>query len=251
MAYDGPTIIVINRSTVWNEPTANACVAALQTQVNRDFAPVWDLGCSLVPWTQGLVAPPGAWWLGLFDTTDDAAALGYHEMTPSGTPLGKVFLKTTISAGQNPTISASHELLEMLADPWINDTVMSADNTTLYAKENCDACEDDQFGYAIDGITVSDFVYPSWFQGWRAAHSVAFDHQHKITAPFQLLSGGYIGYMTVSGGGWQQRTADLEARSQYRAHVGTRRERRGLAKQFWRPSSSDLIDAPWKDDVIT
>lgn len=233
-----PSIVVINRSTAWSDAEARAVTTALQIQVTRDFAPVWGLDCNLIHWTPGLVAPPGAWWLCFFDNTDDATALGYHETTPSGTPIGKVFVKTTQLAGSNPTISASHELLEMLADPWINDCTMSADNRTLYAKEACDACEDDQFGYAIDRVMVSDFVFPAWFEGWRAVDSTKFDHRNAITAPFQLLPGGYIGFMSVTGGGWQQATADHAPRAQYRVHVGSRRERRVLQKHFWRPSTA-------------
>ena len=54
------------------------------------------------------------------DNPDQAGALGYHEITSQGTPLGKVFAKLDLQSGASWTVTLSHELLEMLADPWIN-----------------------------------------------------------------------------------------------------------------------------------
>jgi hypothetical protein len=58
----------------------------------------------------------------------------------------------------------------------------------LYAYEVCDACEDDSFGYQIDNILLSDFVYPSWFESFRAEGSTQFDRMNTIQAPLQLLA---------------------------------------------------------------
>jgi hypothetical protein len=233
-------IAVVNRSTVWPDAEAALVTAALGIQVNNHFAPAWGLNAMLTFVGTQETAPATHWWLTLLDNSDQAGALGYHEMTAAGLPLGKAFLKTTIGDKQSPSVCASHELLEMLADPWISDLVMSGDGSRLYAHEVCDACEADEFGYQINGILVSDFVVPTWFEGWRTTGH--FDHMgHLTTGPFTLLPGGYIGYMNIQGGGWQQLTADREPRPQYRAHLGTRRERRGVAKDFWRRS-----DVPMK-----
>ena len=70
-------------------------------------------------------------------------------------------MKTTIAAGQKVSVTASHELLEMMIDPgaqlWAQNT-----NGCFYAYEMCDAVEDEE--YEIDGIAVSDFVHPSFFE---------------------------------------------------------------------------------------
>jgi hypothetical protein len=228
-------IAVVNRSTVWSDAEASAVTAALAIQVNRDFAPAWGLNATLTYIGLKETAPATHWWLTMLDNSDQAGALGYHEMTPAGLPIGKAFVKTTIGDGQSASVCCSHELLEMLADPWISDLVMNGAGSRLYAREVCDACEDDQFAYDINGTTVSDFVVPTWFEGWRTTGH--FDHMgHLTTGPFTLLAGGYIGYMDIQGGGWQQLTADREARTQYRAHLGSRRERRTVAKDFWRRS---------------
>jgi hypothetical protein len=99
----------------------------------------------------------------------------------------------------------------------------------------CDACEDDSYGYTIDNVTVSDFVYPSWFEGFRSESSTQFDRMNKIQNPFELLSGGYIGIFNVSSGsGWQQQTAEKRPSNlRSRGTVGTRRERRTIARDLW------------------
>jgi hypothetical protein len=166
----------------------------------------------------------------ILDNSDQAGALGYHDVTKGGSPLGKVFAKTDLQYKEKWSVTASHELLEMLADPNINLTVFEQATTggRLYAYEVCDACEADAFSYSVGGVSVSDFVYPSWFESFRDPKSTQFDFRKKISKPFELLKGGYIGiYDVTAGTGWQQLTAQ---KNNFRARppVGSRRERRSI-----------------------
>jgi hypothetical protein len=231
-------ISVINESTVVNDADLTPVVAALQQQVTNDFRPIWGIDAELTLIPQGSQPPAGSWWLAVLDDSDQAGALGYHDLTPDGLPIGKVFAASDLKAGTSWSVTASHELLEMLADPNINLTVfVQNENTagTLYAYEVCDACEDDSFGYQINNVLLSDFVYPSWFESFRAQGSVQFDRMSKIQTPFQLLSGGYIGVFSVTdGSGWQQQTAErTPANLRHRGHVGSRRERRMIERTHW------------------
>ena len=107
----------------------------------------------------------------------------------------------------------------------------------LYAYEVCDACEDDSFGYLIERVLVSDFVYPSWFESFRKSQSTVFDYQKHTTKAFELLKGGYIGYFDVTGGsGWQQETKDKRLDYRARPRVGSRRERRRTPRDQWQAS---------------
>lgn len=45
--------------------------------------------------------------------------------------------------------------------------------------------------YEIDGIAVSDFVYPSFFEPWHAPRSVQFDYLKRVSQPYQTLHNGY------------------------------------------------------------
>ncbi|MDG6997273.1 MAG: hypothetical protein JRN52_15250 [Nitrososphaerota archaeon] len=164
--------------------------------------------------------------LAIFDDTDQAGALGYHDLTVNGMPLAKVFAESDIKNGLSWTVTASHELLEMLGDPDIDLTVfVQSSNTSgvLYTYEVCDACESDSFGYDVNGILVSDFVFPAWFESFRGPGSVQFDQQNRISKPFEILQDGYIGTFNVAAGsGWQQTT--LKGVSKIR--VDSRHERR-------------------------
>ena len=183
-------ISVINESTLLADTDVVPVVAALQKQVTNDFGPVWGTAAQLTIVPKGNQPATGTWWLVLLDDSDQANALGYHDLTTEGLPIGKVFAGSDLKAGTSWTVTASHELLEMLGDPNINLTVFVQSTNTagiLYAYEVCDACEDDSLGYKIDNILVSDFVYPSWFESFRTEGSTQFDRMNKIQTPFQLL----------------------------------------------------------------
>jgi hypothetical protein len=231
-------ISIINASTVLRDADVQAVVPALQTQVRRDFAPVWGTDADLTFVPTGAQPPAGTWWLSVLDNSDQAGALGYHDLTPDGLPLGKIFAGSDIQLGYKWTVTASHELLEMLGDPDIDLTVFQQkDNTSgiLYAYEVCDACEADNFGYDINGVTVSDFVYPAWFETFRQPGSTQFDYQKLINQPFQLLAGGYIAVFNVTAGtGWSQITAEgVPYRFDMRPRLGSRRERRRTPRHHW------------------
>jgi hypothetical protein len=205
MAGIAAPVAVVNESTVLDGADLQPVVTALQTQLDRDFAPAWHTTAELALIPSGQQPPAEAWWLVLLDDADQAGALGYHDLTSAGLPMGKVFVRTAQDAGVDWQVTASHELLETLADPYIDLTVfdMASDTTgTLYAYEACDAVEAAQ--YEIDGVPVSDFVTPQWFE--RGADG-PFDHLRQTSAAFELLSGGYIGVFEVTGGGgWTTRT---------------------------------------------
>jgi hypothetical protein len=231
------SVSIINASTVIGDTEGAAVTTALQTQVSHDFAPVWGIDATVTYVAKGHTAPTNTWHLAILDNSDQAGALGYHDITSSGLPLGKIFAKTDLQYGMHWSVTASHELLEMLVDPWVNLTVFDQSSNTrgrLYAYEVCDACEDDSFAYKINNILVSDFVFPAWFEGWRAQGSTKFDFQNHITRPFALLTGGYIGYFDVTnGGGWKQLLADSIPSMKSRAAVGSRRERRMIGPDRW------------------
>src|ERR1700691_6696750 len=221
-------ISVINESTVLADADVVPGVAALQKQVRNDFGPVWGSAAPLSIVPKSSQPPTGSWCLVLLDDSDQSNALGYHDLTTESLPMGKVFAASDLKAGTSWTVTASHELLEMLGDPNINLTVFVQSSNTaglLYAYEVCDACEDDSLGYQIDNILVSDFVYPSWFESFRAEGSTQFDRMKKMQLPFQLLVNGYIGVFNVtSGSGWTQQTAGRRpTHVLHRGSVGTPR----------------------------
>lgn len=223
------TVAIVNdRSSGVPDGEVNAIVAALAVQLRRDFGPAWHTSAHLRFVGQGHKPPAGAWTIAILDTSDQAGALGYHDLTPEGLPLGKVFAGTDRLYGQHMSVTLCHELLEMLVDPEIN-LVAQANDQSFYALEVCDPVQGDE--YDIDGIPVSDFVTPAWFGGRSA-----FDHLGRVELPFELSPGGYISrFDPASGQGWTQLNAqsfhldDLQSRPK----VGSRRERRFIPRSQW------------------
>lgn len=243
-------ISIINASKTLNDDEVEAARPALQKQISGDFYPAWGVDAELDFVPKGKEPPEGQWWLVILDDSDQAGALGYHDMTADGLPLGKVFAGTDAQFGMEWTVTASHELLEMLGDPAINLTAISMTAFDinqpvigrLWAYEVCDPCEADEDGYLIDGVLVSDFVYPEWFESFRPV-GTQFDYQKRISDPFQLLPGGYASvYDMTSGTGWQQISKPLPKSkipaSSQRAPVGSRRERRRTPRNQWVSSTA-------------
>lgn len=227
-------VSLINHSTALAADELAKYAAAYQIQANEHYARAHGLVGVDVK-----VAPkdPGhGWLLGFFDNADQAGALGYHDLTPDGRPLGKVFVKTTLAAGDLVSVTGSHELLEMMGDPLIS-TCMQISDTAFYAFEVCDACEDDSYGYDINGVIVSDFVTTNWFFQGRTG---PYDFRRKITRPQELLPGGYIGVLDLSNNeGWSQLFAKGLAKMRGRSvpHHGSRRERRARGPSNWDAST--------------
>ncbi|MBI3801431.1 MAG: hypothetical protein HY268_31215 [Deltaproteobacteria bacterium] len=236
-------VAVWNRSTVLCDAVVSAVVPTLQAQVRRDFAPIWGVDADLTFVPKAQRPTTGLWWLVVTDNSDVAGALGYHELTPEGLPLGLVFAATDQRVGLQWTVTASHELIEMLGDPDMNLYGFSqarGNAGTFYAYELCDQCELDEQGYQINGVRVSDFVCPEWFEGFRAPGSTRFDYCNLIERPFQLLPGGYSIVLEVpSGLGWYQisEPAPLGTRTRKeQPPLGGRRERRMRTRDQWRRS---------------
>src|SRR5689334_297734 len=133
-------IAIINASTLIKHEDIVSAAAALQVQISRDFAPLWNVDAVISVVPLGALPPTGAWWVVALDNSDLGNALGYHDLTPQGLPIAKVFIETSLKAGQDWAVLFSHEILEMLSDPYIYLTapMPTAQGVQLYAYENCD-----------------------------------------------------------------------------------------------------------------
>ena len=180
-----PTIAFVNLATEPLGTDLGKLVSALDKQMERDFVPIWGYPAKLYV-TQK--PKPDEWQVVFLDDADAANALGYHDITKNGQPVSKVFVKTTIAAGDKVSVTASHELLEMMIDPGAQLWAQHA-NGRFYAYEMCDAVEEEE--YEIDGVAVSDFVHPAFFEPWHQPRSTQFDHLGKVAQPFQTLQRGY------------------------------------------------------------
>ena len=202
-------IYVLNKSTALTDAQIQNWLPAFNVFVGHVRA-WWPRPASLV-WCPPDLEPAEAWKLIFADTSDQADALGYHDFTPDGRPISYVFAADDLKYGYNPAVTATHEIAEMIAAPWISETFQISD-TQFFAKEVCDPCEADEFGYSIKvepfpAVQVSDFVLPKWFIPGSTGQ---FDRNQKIDQPLQLLAGGYMSVFT-SGKGWTQITAQKKS----------------------------------------
>lgn len=231
---DAPIRVAVVNNTE-NEPIPRErlakVLAALEKQVERDFAPVWGVSAELSLVPEGELPPDDAWWLTLHDNSDRAGDLGYHDVTRAGLPLGKAFVATAEEDDMPWSVVLSHELLEMLIDPYINLAAVikgeAGPDGLLYGYEVCDPVRSDV--YHIDGVAVSNFVYPAWFEGERPQRGSRFDHLERVAAPLRLRPGGYAIVNDLAGKrGWKTKSAGAHKRRR-RLRLGSRLHRRAAA----------------------
>jgi hypothetical protein len=204
-------IAVVNHATAITDADAAAGVAAMQKQVSEDFAPIWSVDAELRLVDRGGLrgSLPDHWGLVLVDDAAQTDELGYHELTANGLPLATIQVKR-IPRGHDWTLTASHELLEMLADPTADLAVYSRpDEAThrVYAREVCDPCAAYEDGYVVEGRQVADFVFPSWFHGLpghlaKPDANGRHDERGLITAPLEIRPGGYVGVFDTGTFTW-------------------------------------------------
>ena len=198
----------VNQSSVVPAAEFQAWLAAQQKQIDNDFAPEWDAPCRITS-SQLETVPADAWQLLILDEPGpneeiDSHALGYHKVDGTGQPLARIFAKKDVEKGLKWTVTASHEVLETLADPDINRTVVlpsppgSLGGIWIFAYEVCDAVEADALAREIDGVWLSDFVTRKWFQLGSTGQMDAYGF---VKRPLDLAPGGYIGVMQVIQGG--------------------------------------------------
>ena len=212
---DKPTIACFNNATTPLGVDLGQLITAMQSYIDDHIVPVWGTPAKLVH-TQGFIT--NAWAMVFLDDSTQADALAFHDLTPEGLPISKVFVRTTIDDGQLVSVSASHELVEMLVDPAINLMTTGPDSKLAYAYESADPVEEVTFN--VNGIPMSDFVYPSYFEAFHKPGSVKFDHEDQIQQPFQILSGGY--QLVFKNGKWSQIFGSLQKEQRF-----AREDRRG------------------------
>jgi hypothetical protein len=208
------TVAVIRQTVLLTDAEVESWSYAAQVATSRDFARHWnDATIVFVPPGHPIpqsTATSQVYQLWFRDHTDEDGALGYHDAR--GAPIAYVFVADDLADGSSWTVTASHELWEMLADPAIDRTAteVAGGVTWRVPIEVADCCEDDRFAYEVtgpDGVShkMSAFATPAWFDAEGQA-PFTFPPVDSITAPFELAEGGYIGRQEVAPtpGAWTQ-----------------------------------------------
>lgn len=186
--------------------------AALQKQASRDLAPIWDITATVDSFEKLEDVPVGYWPILVMDDINVPDASGVHE-DKNGQPFALVTASATLDEW---SLTASHEALEMLVDPFGNrlvagDSPKSDQGRVSFLVEVCDPSEASNFAYSSNGVLVSDFYTPNYFDPVKAP-GVRYSFTGAITEPRTVLKGGYLSWQDpVSGHWWQEIWFDAEA----------------------------------------
>ncbi len=189
------TLFVVNHSTRLDGATARRYAAACDTQLRRDVCPAWHLApVAVTSATADL--PRGSWIVALVDDVAGIdGALGFHAENKVDLPVGFVLVETIYANSPDPvdgplSVPAvlSHELVELAVNPQVN-TWFDSGKGFLYWGEACDPVQ--RLHYAVDAVSVSDFVVPAWFDFGNGVGP--FDHLNRLDVPGEIAPGGYMG----------------------------------------------------------
>jgi hypothetical protein len=208
-------IAIVNHSARVTDADANLMTLAVQQQLTLHVAPAWNQKAPTLKFYSAadIKKVPGyAWIVGIFDNPTVANALGYHSENDDVID-GFTFVDPVLdnkgvvlydeSNPQNVSVSSvlSHEVVEMFGDRFANLWADGPANgrNSQYAMELCDPVEADSyvveviFEGATTKVSVSNFVFPSWFNPQATVKlNFPFDYLKKLTAPFTMTSGGYM-----------------------------------------------------------
>jgi len=197
IAHSSLNVYIVPQSVLVHKSDLTNALPAFQAAVSEDFAPLWGQDAHLIVTD----TPPSKGWAVLVqDYSDVFGALGYHGLK-GDIPFSKVFAADTVGYGETWQGCLTHELFEMLADPYVDRLTLS---TRMWLVEVADPVEADAFNYtrtALDGslVPISDFVTPAWYH--KGTHKV-YDFKRHVRKPFQILHRGYASYWENNG--WHQ-----------------------------------------------
>ena len=182
------------------DPTIMASVAAaISVQVTRDLSQFWPVSATVQALPANGGVPPGCIPAYIVSNLP-AGESGVHQSNNN-----QPYIQ--VEAGPGWMLAASHEICEMLVDPSMNHlqaataisvdadgNVSNTDGQFEYLVEVCDPSADQSHAYFINGYTMADFYTPHYFDPVAAGSSVRYSFNGGITAPRQVLKGGYLSW---------------------------------------------------------
>jgi hypothetical protein len=178
--------------------------AAIQKQVTRDLGPIWDVEATVDAFPELEDVPPGYWPVIIVDDDPRLAdsPIGGVHLDRDNQPFS--VLKRTDHWG----LIASHEVLEMLVDPFGNRLIAGNSpkgdqGRVEFLVEVCDPSETSS--YMVNGLPVADFYTPHYFDPVASA-GVRYSFTGAITEPRQILRGGYLSWHCSVHDEWWQAT---------------------------------------------
>ena len=217
--------------------------AALQKQVSRDVAPIWNISATVDAFDRLEDVPIGYWPIIIKDNIGVAGAAGVHQDN-DGQPFALV---TSAQDLDSWSLTTSHECLEMLVDP-SGDRLIAGDSPkqdqgrVSFLVEVADPSEAAQFAYTCNGILVSDFYTPNFFDPVQSS-AVRYSFTGAITEPRQVLPGGYLSWVDSTTGHWWQETMFDGSEPAFRDLGALDSKNGSLRSQIDRKTASETANA--------
>ncbi|HEY2050751.1 MAG TPA: hypothetical protein VGH03_15535 [Caulobacteraceae bacterium] len=180
-----------------------AAASALNVQVTRDLPQFWPVKASVTYLADPSLIAPGMWPVRIVHSLapgEGGCCVGAHNQ-----PFARV---VNTPGGDEWTLDASHEICEMLVDPYGNalqasppvgleDGVLRDQQGAVeYLVEPCEPCASAAAAYEIDGVMVSDFISARYFDRVATA-GVRYSFAGSICAPRQVLPGGRLSWIDL------------------------------------------------------
>jgi hypothetical protein len=188
--------------------------AAIQKQVTRDLMPIWGYPGNVDAFADLRDVPSDYHPVVLFRDAEELAsqivsAIGdepaarvidaFERDSLSGIHLNSFTRQpfALVAAEDAWTVVLSHEILEMLVDPWGNQMIAARHPTNpnrrvKYLVEVCDPCQG--IWYAVNGVPLADFYTPRYFDPVNL-DGVRYSFTGAVTAPREVLAGGYVTFL--------------------------------------------------------
>ncbi len=216
-------IALINQSTLVKNSEAQLMAKACQIQHTLHFAPAWGILPATIKFYSDPTKIPGyAYRAAIIDNdTQVQGAAGYHSEDadhPDLFVMAEVIIKQgngvvlfDPSNPQNMTVSSvlSHEVCELAGDRFANFWADDGKGN-LWALETADGVQDQSYVINVPNsfaasilhqvmkttiastpVSMSNFVFPSYFNSQADNTNKPFDYLKQLTAPFTISKGGY------------------------------------------------------------
>ena len=203
-------------SRYWSDKEIKKDIPAWETALNRDFAKYWHTARYKLVFLGRNPAPEGTISAVIQAKGPIDGALAYHWIERNGQPSITVYAGTGVYYGYDNSVSMTHELFELAADPltsyasegypagWfylekpdLSIEQYPQEGIVSWFNEVADPVEADF--YRINGVEISDFVTPAWFNDGTGAR---FDFMGLCQQPFWVRPGGYAQFQDALG--WHQ-----------------------------------------------
>jgi hypothetical protein len=201
---------LVDKTGKLDSQLVEAAAAALNIQVMRDVSPIWNVQATVRYLPDPKKVPSGVWPVFLVANLPPGEG-GVH-LDKKNQPYSLVI---GTPDRDDWTIDASHETIEMLVDPSgnrlqtsraieiIGQDVEDSTGQFEYLVEACDPCEANGYAYSVDGIAVSDFITPHFYDPVATA-GTRYSFGGNLQRPRQILPGGYISFINTESDEVQQ-----------------------------------------------